>query len=75
MIIAEDFLGGESSVLILGDNIFFGVGLGRGLLSAVRDTGATATVTHVDDPTEFGVIEFGTNMQVLSIEEKPADPK
>lgn len=75
LIIAEDFLSGEYSVLILGDNIFHGVGLGRSLLNSVRDAGATATAIHVDDPTEFGVLELGANMKVLSIEEKPADPK
>lgn len=75
LIIAEDFLDGEPSVLILGDNIFHGVGLGRNLLSAVSDEGATATGIHVEDPSEFGVLELGSNMKVISIEEKPADPK
>lgn len=75
LIIAEDFLAGEPSVLILGDNIFHGVGLGRNLLSAVSDQGATATGIHVEDPSEFGVLELGSNMKVLSIEEKPTDPK
>jgi glucose-1-phosphate thymidylyltransferase len=75
LIIAEDFLHGEPSVLILGDNIFHGVGLGRNLLSAVSDKGATATGIHVEDPSEFGVLELGSNMKVLSIEEKPSDPK
>jgi glucose-1-phosphate thymidylyltransferase len=75
LIIAEDFLDGEPSVLILGDNIFHGVGLGRNLLSAVSDQGATATGIHVEYPSEFGVLELGSNMKVISIEEKPADPK
>jgi glucose-1-phosphate thymidylyltransferase len=61
--------------MVLGDTIFHGKGFGRDLLQEVSITGATATGIHVEDPSEFGVIEMGANSEILSLEEKPAQPK
>jgi len=75
-LIAEDFLGDSSSVLVLGDNLFFGNGL-AGILqrTAGRTTGATVFAYHVKDPERYGVIEFAADGRVLSIEEKPSKPR
>ena len=78
-IIGEDFIAGEPCALVLGDNIFFGNGLGRHLRKAVKDAetsgGATVFGYHVDDPERFGVVEFDKDFNVISIEEKPEHPK
>ena len=78
-IIGEGFIAGESCALVLGDNIFFGNGLRRHLRRAVEDAersgGATVFGYHVDDPERFGVVEFDSDYNVISIEEKPAHPK
>ena len=72
LLIAEDFLAGGPSVLILGDNIFYGHSLVKKLVNAnARETGATIFVYHVHDPQRYGVAEMGQNNQVLSLEEKP----
>ena len=75
-ILGEDFVGGEPSVMILGDNIFFGQGFG-GLLRAAdkQTTGATVFGYTVQDPERYGVIELAPDGKVLGIEEKPARPK
>ncbi len=78
-VIGEDFIDGEPCALVLGDNIFYGNGL-RGLLrEAVRraeeEGGATVFGYHVEDPERFGVVEFDEGYNVISIEEKPAEPK
>ncbi|MBX3568059.1 MAG: glucose-1-phosphate thymidylyltransferase RfbA [Rhizobiaceae bacterium] len=75
-IIGADFVGGEPSALILGDNIFHGNGLTE-LLSraAQRGTGATVFAYHVADPERYGVIEFDDSGNGISIEEKPARPR
>ncbi len=75
-ILGEDFVGGEPSVMILGDNIFFGQGFG-GLLRAAdqQATGATVFGYTVQDPERYGVIELAPDGKVLGIEEKPARPK
>jgi len=75
-IIGKDFIDGEGVCLILGDNIFYGHGL-RGLLrkAAGNVDGATIFGYWVSDPERYGVIEFGDNKTVLSIEEKPEKPK
>lgn len=77
-IIGEDFLGNEPCAMVLGDNIFYGNGLGNMLKSAVkRAENGRATVFgfYVNDPERFGVVEFNKDYRALSIEEKPAYPK
>ncbi|MFZ5986177.1 MAG: glucose-1-phosphate thymidylyltransferase RfbA [Bacillota bacterium] len=75
-IIGEKFIGSDSVALILGDNIFYGHGLVDTLLSAssIR-SGATVFAYYVKDPERFGVVEFDHEKRVLSIEEKPENPK
>ncbi len=75
-IIGEEFIGDESVCLILGDNIFFGSGLAPRLERASREShGATVFGYQVKDPERFGVVEFDDKFDVLSIEEKPENPK
>lgn len=75
-IIGADFVGGEPSVLVLGDNIFYGHGLQDKLQRAVgREDGATVFAYHVKDPERYGVVEFDEKGQALSLEEKPEKPK
>ena len=75
-IIGKDFLNSSPACLILGDNIFYGHGLISALQEAESDTdGATIFGYYVRDPQRYGVIEFNKGGQVLSIEEKPAEPK
>jgi glucose-1-phosphate thymidylyltransferase len=76
LIIGEEFIGGEPSCLILGDNIFHGGGLQEVLLKAMeREDGATVFGYWVKDPERYGVVEFDERYRVLSIEEKPRRPK
>ena len=78
-LIGEDFLGGDSACLVLGDNIFYGSGFTGLLREAVRtaeeDGKATVFGYRVDDPGRYGVAEFDDEGNCLSIEEKPAHPK
>jgi glucose-1-phosphate thymidylyltransferase len=74
--LGEEFINGESCAMILGDNIFYGNGLSRLLQEAVANKGrATVFGYYVPDPERFGVVEFDKNGVVLSIEEKPKQPK
>lgn len=76
LIIGEEFLDGSPSMLVLGDNIFYGNDLYKKLAIAnSRATGATVFAHHVNDPEHFGVAEFSKNGKVLSLEEKPLTPK
>ena len=75
-IIGADFVGGETSALVLGDNIFYGHGITDLLASAqARTEGATVFAYHVNDPERYGVVEFDRDMRAVSIEEKPANPR
>ncbi len=74
-IIGEKFMGGASVALILGDNIFYGQGLGRRLSEITNLTGATIFGVQVPDPHRYGVVEKSVTGDILSIEEKPANPK
>jgi glucose-1-phosphate thymidylyltransferase len=75
-LIGERFIGRESVALVLGDNIFYGLGLGTDLLAlASRDAGATIFGYYVRDPERYGVVEVDAGGAVVGIEEKPATPK
>lgn len=75
LIIAEEFLRGQPSALILGDNIFYGAGVGENLESYWTNQGATVLAQRVADPRRYGVLEIDQKNKVLSIEEKPAYPR
>ena len=75
-IIGEEFISDDSVALILGDNIYHGMGLSKMLERAVsKESGATVFGYHVKDPERFGVVEFDEGMNAISIEEKPQKPK
>ncbi|MFW5735070.1 MAG: glucose-1-phosphate thymidylyltransferase RfbA [Oceanidesulfovibrio sp.] len=75
-ILAEDFLEGQPSCLVLGDNIFYGGGLSKLLQRAAQTTdGGVVFGYKVHDPERYGVVDFDDNCRVLSIEEKPKNPK
>lgn len=75
-ILGEEFIGYDNVALILGDNIYHGIGLSKMLQRAVqKETGSTIFGHNVRDPRRFGVIEFDENMNVISIEEKPENPR
>lgn len=75
-LLGEEFIGGDSCAMILGDNIFYGSGLGKHLReAAAREEGATVFGYYVDDPERFGIVEFDKNGKAISIEEKPEHPK
>lgn len=73
-LIGEDHIGGERSALILGDNIFYGSGLGS-QLSRLEFDGARIFGYRVSDPSAYGVVEFDSAGTAISLEEKPADPR
>ncbi|MCQ2396348.1 MAG: glucose-1-phosphate thymidylyltransferase RfbA [Lentisphaeria bacterium] len=75
-VIGEKFIGGDSVAMVLGDNIFYGAGLGEICRTAAsRQSGATVFGYYVKDPERFGVVEFGEDGRAVSIEEKPSAPK
>lgn len=74
-LIGEKFIGASGVVLVLGDNIFHGVGLGKQLKEIDCGQGATIFAYRVADPERYGVVEFADNGKVISIEEKPEKPK
>ncbi|MEU8421948.1 glucose-1-phosphate thymidylyltransferase RfbA [Micromonospora sp. NPDC048835] len=74
-ILGADFIGTESVALVLGDNIFHGVGLGRQLAEHGDPVGGRVFAYQVANPQEYGVVDFDADGRVLSIEEKPARPK
>lgn len=75
-LVGENFIGNDRVALVLGDNIFYGYRFTeRLLMAASREVGATIFGYHVSNPCEFGVVEFDKNNNVLSIEEKPSNPK
>ncbi|MFK7899445.1 MAG: glucose-1-phosphate thymidylyltransferase RfbA, partial [Cyclobacteriaceae bacterium] len=74
-VLGEEFIGDDSVALILGDNIFFGAGLGTLLKENNNPDGAVVFAQHVSDPERYGVVDFDKNGKALSIEEKPENPK
>ncbi len=74
-IIGEKFIGNDSVALVLGDNIFYGNGMGRMLQHKTNPNGGVVFAYHVSDPERYGVVEFDKNFKALSIEEKPTHPK
>ncbi|MCB9171155.1 MAG: glucose-1-phosphate thymidylyltransferase RfbA [Flavobacteriales bacterium] len=74
-VIGRDFIGDDPVALILGDNIFYGVGFGRMLAKHTDPDGGLVFAYHVSDPERYGVVEFDADNRALSIEEKPAKPK
>lgn len=76
LIIAEEFVQNESFAMVLGDNLFYGQNLPKSLKAAARaDNGCTIFAYHVANPSSYGVVEFDGDGKVLSIEEKPKQPK
>ena len=73
--IGADFIGTDKVALVLGDNIFYGVGLGRQLKALSQIEGGYVFAYQVSDPERYGVVEFDSAMKAISIEEKPAKPK
>lgn len=73
--IGADFIGDDKVALILGDNIFYGMGLGKTLRQNNDPDGGVIYAYHVSDPERYGVVEFDEDMQAVSIEEKPSHPK
>jgi len=75
-LVGAQFVAGDPVILILGDNIFYGEGFGQMLLGASRaHDGALVFAYYVDNPGQYGVVEFGHDGRVISIEEKPTRPK
>ena len=74
-ILGKDFIGDDSVALILGDNIFFGSKFQDTLNSSIDPNGGIVFAYHVSDPERYGVVEFDDNLNAISIEEKPLEPK
>ena len=74
-LIGEEFLAGDQAALILGDNLFYGQGLGRKLSALTHQSGAHVFAYEVANPSEYGVVQFDAGGKALSVEEKPSNPK
>ncbi len=74
-VIGEQFIGNDACALVLGDNIFYGMGLGKMLEKNANPVGGIVYAYQVSDPERYGVVEFDENMKAISIEEKPQQPK
>ena len=74
-VIGEEFIGNDKVALILGDNIFYGVGMDNLLKENNNPEGGVVYAYHVSDPERYGVVEFDKDMNAVSIEEKPTNPK
>lgn len=74
-VLGADFIGGDSAALVLGDNIFYGPGMGTRLRRHVDPEGGAVFAYHVANPREYGVVDFDEDFHALSIEEKPLQPK
>ena len=74
-VLGADFIGSDSAALILGDNIFYGPGMGTRLRRHTSPDGGVVYAYQVADPTAYGVVEFDDDFKAVSIEEKPARPK
>jgi len=74
-VIGEQFIGNDACALVLGDNIFYGMGLGKMLEKNANPAGGIVYAYQVSDPERYGVVEFDENMKAISIEEKPQQPK
>ncbi len=78
-LLGEDFIGDDACAMVLGDNIFYGNGFGRILRSAAWDAEVNSRATvfgyYVNDPERFGIVEFDADGKVVSVEEKPKNPK
>ncbi|MEZ4883129.1 MAG: glucose-1-phosphate thymidylyltransferase RfbA [Chitinophagales bacterium] len=74
-VLGESFIGNDKVCLVLGDNVFYGSGLGDQLAKLNDIEGGVVFAYHVSDPERYGVVEFDENKQVISIEEKPTQPK
>jgi glucose-1-phosphate thymidylyltransferase len=74
-IVGADFIGDDAVAMILGDNIFYGYGLGEQLKTLTNPDGGAVFAYHVADPERYGVVEFDDQRHAVSIEEKPARPK
>jgi len=74
-VIGEKFIGNDKVALVLGDNIFYGVGMGRLLQANQNPDGGIIFAYHVSDPERYGVVEFDKDHNVISIEEKPKQPR
>ncbi len=74
-VLGEEFIGDDKVCLVLGDNVFYGTGLGDQLAKLNDVDGGVVFAYHVSDPERYGVVEFDENNKVISIEEKPSEPK
>lgn len=78
-ILGEEFIGDDACAMVLGDNIFYGNGFGKALRDAVENAESNSRATvfgyYVNDPERFGIVEFDENGKVISLEEKPKNPK